>query len=163
MYDLASQGQSDVKIGESNPAAYMRYYKAVDRVRLNYARLDHDFTPVEVLVLLGPPGCGKTRRAHEIDPNLHALSEYTSPLWFDGYTDQDTLLLDDFNGGIKFTYLLRLLDGYKFNLPIKGGFTWKRWKRVIITSNYTVDSWYNSAFNFGALVRRISEVIEFKK
>ena len=156
VYDMAKANKSDVTIGEAHPATYMKFYKAVDRVRLNYARLDNKFSPVDCYVIVGKAGEGKTRKAYDFDPDLYRLVRPKGSVWFDGYQGQKTLLIDDFYGGIAYGYLLQLLDGYKFQLPIKGGFTWKQWKTVIITSNAHPEKWYPK-FGFSeALKRRVS-------
>lgn len=154
VYELVKERKTDVEIGESNPTVYMKYYRAVDRVRLNYARQDNKFQPVKVTVLVGPAGTGKTKLAYAEDPDLYDMTDHN---WFDGYAGQKTVLIDDFYGTIKYGYLLRLLDGYRFQLPIKGGFTWKQWEHVIITSNAHPRDWYTKGLT-PALERRISEI-----
>lgn len=154
VYRMVQDGKTDIEIGEANPSVYMRYYRAIDRVRMNYARTDNSYRPVKVTVLVGPAGTGKTRQAYEIDPDLYDMTDHN---WFDGYHGQKTILIDDFYGTIKYGYLLRLLDGYRFQLPIKGGFTWKQWEHVIITSNDHPRDWYTKGLT-AALSRRITEV-----
>nr|QXP07610.1 MAG: replication associated protein [Arizlama virus] len=109
---------------------------------------------VTVTLFLGPPGVGKSRAAYSIDPDL-----YTKPdgLWFDGYLGQKTLLLDDYDGDIRYTTLLKVLDRYPLQVPIKGGFVWAQWDQVIITSNRHFSTWYPENIT-GALNRRISVV-----
>lgn len=149
------------EIYEEHPLPCAKFYKFIDKYKLLCDMEDKKFEKLEVIVYVGTAGAGKTRKAYELDPNLFELADYTSTIWFDGYDGQETLLLNDFNGGIKFTYLLRLLDGYKFCIPIKGGFTWKKWKRVIITSNYEPSTWYSTVCDYSALERRITEIIKF--
>lgn len=156
VYFLAKDGASDIEIGEAHPRTYAKYYKAVDRIRFNYARTDNKFEKIEVLVIIGPSGSGKTKAAYATDPDLYRLSQ-GDQIWWDGYQAQETVLIDDFYGWIKYGNLLQLLDGYKYQLPIKGGFTWKRWKRVIITSNESPEKWYTKGLT-PALDRRISEI-----
>ena len=157
VYDMAAEGKTDVEIGEEHKASYIRYYKAIDRIRFNYARLNNQYERVEVLVLIGAAGSGKTSKAFQIDPNLYMLDLSSDIVWFDGYAGQKTILLDDFYGNIKYGYLLKLLDGYKFQLPIKGGYTWKNWKTVIITSNKFPEEWYSQGLT-PALKRRLTSV-----
>lgn len=54
--------------------------------------------------------------------------------WFDGYQGQTYAIIDDFRRqGIKFSWVLRLLDRYPLLVQVKGGYT--RWipKFIIIT------------------------------
>lgn len=152
-------GQSFLQLAESHPLLNARYYRYADRLRLHTrAALPRKFEKVEVIVLCGEAGLGKTRRAGEIDPYLW---EWNDKRWFDGYDGQETMLIDDFDGSdIPYKYLLRLLDGYQFLLPIKGGFTWKEWRRVIITTSHHPRQWYGKYPQ--ELKRRISRIEIFK-
>ena len=74
----------------------------------------------EVKVFKGPTGCGKTRLAHELYPGI-----WTKPagVWFDSTTDTlMSLLMTLREGGIvvSFRDLLRFLDRYPMDVPIKG-------------------------------------------
>lgn len=132
--------KTDLELLDEHPIQAARYTKMINFTRMAVLNSDRAFQQVEVLVLWGDAGVGKTRKAHSIDPGLYWVQEGAQ--WWDGYIGQQTILMDDFDGGIKFTYLLKLLDGYRFRLPIKGGFTWKSWTRVIITSNKSPEEWY---------------------
>lgn len=162
VYEMVKNGRTDIEIGETFPATYMRAYRAVDRVRMNYSRTDRCFEPVEVIVLWGDTGTGKTRKAYEIDPDLYRAAN--NGQWWDGYVKQQTILFDDYYGTVPYDQFLALLDGYKFQIPIKCGFTWKRWKRVIITSNEEPCYWYDKKHGFmtPALERRLKDVRHFE-
>lgn len=127
---------------------------------------------VDVQVYWGDTGTGKTRQAMaDSDNNGYVLDNYP---WWDGYTTQECLILDDFYGGIACHKLLRILDGYRLQLAVKGGFTWAAWSKVIITSNEPPDHWYTKIDGYSgnridnistkvraALMRRISKVTHF--
>lgn len=157
VYEMVKEAKSDYEIQEFSPLSYAKYHRAIDRMRLNVLRENREYKSVRVTVIIGPTGAGKSRRAREIDPNLYQIMTGDDKLWFDGYTGQKTVLLDDFYGGIKYGYFLNLIDGYPFQLPIKGGFTWKNWEHVIITSNDHPEQWYTRGFT-PALQRRVSEL-----
>ncbi|AUM61842.1 Rep [uncultured virus] len=108
-----------------------------------------------VLVYVGPTGCGKTQRAHELYPDI-----WTKPPgpWFDTYDGQANVLMDDFDGkDISFRFLLQLLDRYPCLVPVKGGF--KQWvpKTIIITTNLVPNRWYQGE-EYAPLERRFDEV-----
>jgi hypothetical protein len=78
--------------------------------------------------------------------------------------------LDEFNGTIKYTTLLRMLDCYPLQLEIKGGMVAFNPDVIIITSNKPPNQWYfqdNINFDHGALLRRLDapfgKTIEMKK
>lgn len=119
------------------------------------------FRDVTVTVIWGPPGSGKTRYCWEHYPDLYCLDFDMQGVWWDNYDGHDVLLIDDFNGQIKFTRLLRLLDGYQCRLPVKGGFSYAAWTRVLITTMYEPDTWYatKEEYRKSALFRRITQVV----
>lgn len=124
----------------------------------NFSTKERD---IQVHANLGDPGCGKTRSVYDTYgfENVYKLNTNSNgALWFDGYEGQDVLLIDDFKGWIKYTELLTILDRYPYRCQIKGGFTYANWTKVIITSNYEVDKWYNENVDMRALKRRINKV-----
>ncbi len=146
-------------IVENNPEWFVRYPKGLKalfaRREEKEARAFRENLTVEVLV--GPTGCGKTRRATEGDDWF--LLPTSDRLWFDGYRGQKTLILDDFYGGIKYSSLLRILDGHCQQVQVKGGFVYARWTKVIITSNNLPATWYKAGLT-PALARRITTVVQ---
>jgi len=116
-----------------------------------------NITPVErtvqVVLLLGSPGSGKSRYVWENHPN--AYSKPSGP-WWDGYLGETTILLDDYYGDIEYSEFLKVLDRYKYRVPVKGGFVGARWTHVYITSNKPPSAWYPGR-KLEALHRRINE------
>lgn len=111
---------------------------------------------VKVILLVGSPGTGKTRWAWENYPDLYSKPEGH---WWDGYTSQETILLDDYYGDIPYSQFLKILDRYPLSVPIKGGFLYAQWNTVIITSNRHPDHWYIQGYT-DALKRRVSKLDE---
>ncbi len=152
------------EIALKHEGVYLKYYKAVQHVRTLTALDPPDFRPdLKVSLFYGPPGSGKTRAAYAFDPNLYALP-LGKNLWMDGYTGQKTVLLDDYNGEMKLVDLLRFLDLYPIQYPVKGGFIWLHATQIIITSNSRMEYWYDyntRQDSLAALERRIHEVKEF--
>lgn len=152
---------------ERHPVPFLKFNKHISAVRNLQMAQDTKYTPMEVHVFWGDAGSGKTRAAHAIDPDLFMLpcgGGHTT-LWFDGYDPykHKTILMDDFYGGcIKYGYLLKLLDGYRFQLPVKGSFAWKSYTRVIITSNKPPAEWYPDGLS-PALKRRITDIVHYHK
>lgn len=114
-----------------------------------------------VKVLWGDPGTGKTRSVYEAEQDVYS---HPGGPWFDGYDGQEAVLFDDFTGScFKLQYLLKLLDRYPMDVPVKGGFV--NWipRRIYITSNVPVDEWYGNArpIHVAALRRRLDSIVHY--
>ena len=161
LYKLLKEGKKPMEIADIMPGTYMKYYKAVDRV---YNDLQSDkegtYTEVDVHVLYGDAGAGKTRYVYDTHgiKNVYRLTQGNGGnVWYDGYHGQDTLLIDDFYGWIKYSTLLQTLDNYKLRLSVKGGHTYSNWKHIYITSNKSPDLWYRQGLT-PALARRFKHI-----
>lgn len=152
------------EIMRDQPAVYCQYRNGLrDLVCDSIRDRASAWRTLDVVVYYGPAGCGKTRRAVESGGSDYFILDHSERVWFDGYEGESTLIIDDFYGWIKYHYILRLLDGYKVRLEIKGGFTYALWTKVILTSNKHPNEWYNC---FGqqdgmtaALSRRINTIV----
>lgn len=157
-------GATNKELYEEDPGKYLLYKRRITDLRAGKA--DEKSPPwrdMDVVVLYGEPGLGKTKRCYEFDPELYEVP-VGKDLWFDGYTGQKTLLMDDFSGQMKLSDLLRVLDGYPKQVPRKGGFVWLHCTNIAITTNVHPDSWYDYATRQSsrdALKRRISRLLHF--
>jgi len=148
-------GASVSKLYSEFPVTCAKYPKYVDKCLMLFSARRSWKT--EVRVFRGPTGCGKTQLAHELYPDIWVKPDGQ---WFDGYDRHPHVLIDDFDGGrscgISYRFLLRLLDRYRLQVPIKGGF--KEWvpKVIIITTNVEPRGWYPWE-DFAPLERRIDE------
>lgn len=153
------EGKRTGDIALENPGAFIKFSKGIEKLIHERSKREvPDWRNVEVIVLTGPTGCGKTRMAHQ-ESDIFDIVCTGSRLWFDGYEGQKTLLLDEFGReAVNFEFLLRLLDGYKMRLEVKGGFTYAEWTKVYITSNINMCDWYGNR-DISALIRRVSKTI----
>lgn len=122
----------------------------------------HDDSTPEVTVVVGPSDSGKT---HYCNGELPATpGSYWKPTgkWWDGYTGQKHVVIDEFYGWIAWSVLLRILDKYPLRVETKGSTVTWRAKHIFITSNGRPDTWYNYNNNnlrFSALQRRVTKWI----
>lgn len=141
---------------------FIRYHRGIDRAIALREQADAEsrrWRDVQVTVLWGPPGTGKTRTVWETEPELFSAATHRGTLWWDGYHGQEAVLIDDFNGDVPYEEMLRILDGYPLRMPIKGGHTWAMYTKVYITSNTPPIHWYGSR-DCRAIIRRLSVVTE---
>jgi len=152
------------EIMEQAPEVYVKYPQGMKDL-CNYhveKRTRGEFRIINVNVHWGKTGTGKTRTAVESNPD-HYIIRNEQAQWWDGYTGQSVLIIDEFKNWITLTQLLGLLDGYQCRLPVKGSFTYAQWTTVYITSNLPVDDWYPNIDpeHKKALERRITNKIHF--
>lgn len=127
-----------------------------------YVSIGDDVSKKEVFWFFGPTGSGKTRMAFEMSNKESLWMSSENLKWFDGYSGQEDVIVDDFRGDFTtFHFLLRLLDRYPLNVPIKGGFV--RWmpKRIFITCPFPPKDAYQGIEDKRQLYRRISQVRYF--
>lgn len=151
---------------ESHTSVVARYPRFYHTLRMQYCITPRD--EFRVVLLFGPPRCGKTRRVYSIVPlgELYSSPVMGSGFWLDGYSGEPSVLIDDFGGGrskISRTSLLRLLDRYPVKAPVKGGFTVWNPEVVYITTNLKPQQWYDwtDKTHWPALRDRIHEVWHF--
>lgn len=150
--------KKDIYIVENHGPTFLKYSRGAEKIKSIYQRQDKTFRNVQVEVLWGDAGSGKTRRAVESSDDYYILGDDgDGSVWFDGYDGEKTLILDDFYGWIKYPVILRMLDGYQNRQKIKGSFVYAKWTKVIITSNAPPEEWYAQGLT-PALSRRISTI-----
>jgi len=168
IYEMVKEGRNNRELIEMDFGSYARMYKAIDRLR-SYIKPPQDGHRT-VLLLVGPPGCGKTRNCYKQYPDLWEPPVNTakkSPTWFDGYDGQKEVLFDEFYGQMPLNAFLQITDPYYIRqVPVKGGFVWFNPSSIMITSNVHPSLWYDYHSRpelERALRRRITRVAYYDK
>lgn len=112
---------------------------------------------------VGPTGVGKSHAAFQgYSPETHYKVTLKDKGWWDGYRQQETVIINDFRGSIDYDELLNIIDKWPHSVPRRGRepmpFTSKN---VIITSPMTPEEVYcrrHYKDDIAQLLRRI-EVI----
>lgn len=156
---MIDKGNSMMEIAEENFPAYCKYSRAFEKYeQMVVQSKTKEFRDVTVILHQGDTGTGKTRTAVE-DSDSHYKIQGDELQWFDGYKQEKTLIIDEYNNQINLTKLLGLLDGYQLRLPIKGGFTYANWNKVHITTNLRKLHINAKKEHQMALERRITTVV----
>lgn len=148
------------RVREEYPEQYVRHVRKFKECYTDYQECED--IEREVYWFHGASGTGKSRTARE-EAGKDVWVSSNDLKWFDGYVGQDAVIFDDLPRDTDFIWLLRLTDRYGMQVPIKGGFTNWRPKKVFITSILSPEGFFskwNQSENDGVaqLLRRIKEV-----
>lgn len=137
------------------------YLKYVRNIKMIYA--ENQVVPEQLTGELvnvwywGEPGSGKSSKAFTENPGAYIKG---ANKWWDGYTGQDAVIVDDMD-----IYLKSLAREFKmwgqhqpFAAEIKGGSVCIRPKKIIVTSNYTIDQIWEDETTREAMHRRYTEI-----
>jgi len=99
--------------------------------------------PIErkVKVYWGATGVGKSRRAWE-EAGFDSYPKDPRTKFWDGYSGQERVVIDEFRGGIDIAHVLRWFDRYPVVVEVKGSSVVLKAKEIWITSNLSPDLWY---------------------
>ena len=100
----------------------------------------------------GEPGVGKSYKARMENPGLYIKAQNK---WWDGYQGEEVVLLDDLDTSMLGHYLKIWLDRWSCSGEVKGGTVNLRYKKFIVTSNYTPEELFTDPMMAKAIRRRI--------
>nr|WDW25884.1 MAG: replication-associated protein [Cressdnaviricota sp.] len=137
---------------------YARYRGFAGEVKIQFTEINC-LESLDNLWIYGPPGTGKTTYVYE----HFSDSLYTKPInkWWDGYNFEENILLDDWDVTHRVTsgYLKIWADKWPFLAEIKGSAVKIRPKRIIITSNYSIDTLFGDDESLCNAIRRRFKVL----
>lgn len=175
-YDLVNEfGWNYVKRNEEKLGVVSTLLTNGRTIKANYLErlgLDGlDTRPMEVWIILGRPGNGKTTEARKRFNNKGYIvtppRTYGEAPWFQGYKCEEDIILDEMKPNrYPLDWLLRFLDEHPMYLEIKGDSVQNCARRIIITTNDHPSTWYDWSKpenNYEALMRRVTRgIIEWK-
>lgn len=139
----------------------IRCYATLKRIRVDYKPLPEPLTGVCGVWIWGLAGCGKTTSVFSKWPGC-----FSKPLnkWWDGYADEDVVLYDDVSIYHRElgTQLKHCADFAPFSVEKKGSQEKIRPKRVVVTSQYTIEQIWEDEETRDALNRRFISINKIK-
>lgn len=163
------RGASALEIFGDYGEAFLKYHRGIERaIELVAPPRSH---ATQFIWRYGFTGSGKSRDTlAESNSMCNGYVQYVSDVsckWFNGIMPNCRgVVLDEFNGKVELSYLLRMLDRYPFKVPYKGGFVEWSPRIVWITSQFSPRYYYGGDDQWLALVRRIRDfgvVLEYDR
>ncbi len=111
---------------------------------------------MEVVILWGPTGTGKSFYAFNKWPDAYSISHPCGKRWdWPGYDGQETVIYDEWNCQIPIEKFLKWTDRHPFTVWNKGGSSEFVSKRIVFCSNFDPQDWYgDEPFVSRAAMRR---------
>lgn len=149
-------GKRELEIAQDHFPTWVKHYKGFERYRTLKITSRNPKNEVTVKVFVGPTGTGKSRAAFDEAPHAYIMmrpQKSSGSIWFDGYTGQDTVILEEFYGWLPWDFILRLFDRYPLRVEQKGTTVEMAATKFIITSNHFPEKWYPNIGDISPLLR----------
>lgn len=156
-WELAKAGD----IEEIDPDIRMRLYGTIKRIKEDYQKDPGSMPYLDFHWYYGDSGTGKSKKAREENPNAYIKNPNK---WWDGYVDQECVIIDEWSPchEVLANHLKKWADHHSFNAERKGGHMCIRPKKIIITSNYSIDECFLNPQDSDPIKRRF-KVLHFNK
>lgn len=150
------------RIKEKHPGLYLRYFSTLKKIEADYLtslpkkKLEH----TDNFWIWGEAGSGKSLLAEELcgttDEEVH---DHLNSKWWNGYHGQPNVIFEDLHYTMPFinTYLKIWADRKPFNAQIKGTSFKIRPKRLVVTSNHSIERCITDPDDLKAFQRRFTE------
>lgn len=140
-----------------HPSAFAKFHRGIERAIALRLEPDPRSAPPTVYWLYGDSGIGKTYYAFSKSANVFIAKN--APTWFDGLTNHDWVVFDEFDKR-KFPLeeLLCLIDRYPIRVPIKGGTVEFNPPNIVITSSMSPQTCIPSAHDYSQVERRLTKI-----
>lgn len=146
------------------PTVWARNSRLFERAqRLFYVRPAVEDLPERLIVFIhGPTGTGKTYSALQIAEKMYRRWDICvkseSSTWFDCYTGQKCVIIDDYYSDLPYRQALTLFDTRQYPADVQNKGGWYAWRPeiVFITSNTPPHLQYKNVPNVDAWLRRVA-------
>lgn len=118
--DAVRNGKSVDDVAMEEPMVFHQYGRTLSRIEDIALRKRFRSQMTKGLWLWGGTNVGKSHAAHEgFDPLTHYVKTLEDQ-WWDGYTGQEIVILNEFRGQLKFSELLDLVDKWPKTVKRRG-------------------------------------------
>lgn len=161
---LLDAGKSLQEVADNFWTIYLRHARALQQYQSLKIQAERRTSATGLLVVLGPPGTGKTEWVLRNFPG--AYWKEPNHQWFDGYipTDHKVVVVDEFAGQIQPSAINRLVGAAPASVKVHGGMLpWRPILLVLISNLQPREWWHNTRVPLDSFYRRVDEVCIFEE
>lgn len=154
---MITGGASMREVALAHPTDFIRYHHGFEAFKLTIDPEPPMQRDVEVIVLWGPTGTGKTHRIMTLFPDCFCVRPGRDP--WDGYSSHETIFFDEFDPQVWNIHEMKLiLDKWRYRLQRRYRNAFAAWTRVAICCQDSPVSWWPNASepDIQAIRRRIA-------
>lgn len=141
--EALADGATPADIAKQFPVQHIKYHRGIEAnfaCRQVHRRLDG---MPRVLTLFGVSGSGKSRAAHLVCGETSRMVKCPSTgAWWDGYQEEDMIVLEEFRGQLTKAAFFRLVDRYSAPLQVKGAVKKCQAKTFVVCSPVHPSNWW---------------------
>lgn len=156
---LIDDGATLTQIFDEHPGMLFRYYSNIHKC-MQLKIKDRTDKPL-VVYHYGPPGVGKSTAVRAWCEGKSVYRKEPNNNWWDGYENQDIVILDEFCGGIPYSSLKLRLDLDPNQVEVKGAVLKFTSKEIHIISNQRPEECYADSYDYRAFHRRIDFMLHY--
>lgn len=151
--DFIDSGASMREIANEFPALIVRYSTGISKLRSLLRAPPEPIDGFDFHWYYGDTGTGKSLAARTENPDAYIKNKNK---WWCGYDHEDVVIIEEWTPDYKMLadYLLQWCDHYPFQAEVKGSSMLIRPKRIVITSNYTIEDCFEDSKSLPPLLRR---------
>lgn len=118
--DINAGALTSEEVALTNPYMYHQYGRTLEKLEDIAARKIMRTEMTKGIWYWGPTGVGKSHKAFEgFNPETHYVYRHDNG-WWEGYKGQETVIINDFRGEIKFNELLAIVDKWPMYVKRRG-------------------------------------------
>lgn len=136
----------------------IRHYNTLKKIRSDHQPAPTTINELDFYWFWGPSGSGKSKKARDENPGAYIKMLNK---WWEGYQGEDTVIIEEWCPDMedKMAHLIKTwADHYPFRAEIKGSSVMIRPKKIIVTSNWSIDQCFVRQQNYQPMRRRFKEV-----
>jgi hypothetical protein len=157
-WDEAKQAAQEGRFEDIPAELQWRFYRTMKEMAKDNMEKPEPLDSVCGIWIYGKTGTGKTHSVVTQHPD-----RYIKPInkWWDGYQNEEVIHIDELSPEHSkwiAPYLKKWADKWPFDAEVKGGSLQLRPKKIIVTSNYSMDEMDFNHADFPALARRFKQI-----